>query len=132
MLHTGHLLIYLTKFHIAFKETQHGKYRTFNKITLENGMVGIKARQYYAKEDSMPRCSIIFDAPKILNTGLIVEDDYYRIKSHIKRALGLVYGDENLFYNHNLVRIDYRYDIKVTDASTRSLYLYLYNKTRKQ
>lgn len=130
MIHTAHLIIYLREYHVALKEYLHGEFRTFNKIMEENHMPGIKARQYYAKENNMPRCSIIIDITKILHTGVIVENDYYRIKTYIKRALGIVYGDEDLYDNHNLVRIDYRYDIKVPDAAKRMLYLYLYNKTR--
>lgn len=130
MIHTGHLLIYLEENHVKYKQNIYGRNKTFNKIMEENKMLGIKARQYYAKENRMPRCSIIFDVTQILQTGVIIESDYYRIKSYIKCALGIVYGDEDLYNNHNLVRIDYRYDIKVHEAAKRHIYLYLYNKTR--
>ncbi|MGE8036735.1 phage/plasmid replication domain-containing protein [Lysinibacillus sp. NPDC093692] len=129
MIHTAQLLITLSDYHVAQKTHLHGKL-TFNKIMLQNNIFGIKARQYCAKDDRIPRCSIFIDATVILQTGLIVENDYYRIKAAIKRSLAIVYGDEDLYDNHNLVRIDYRYDVTVPNPLDRTLYLYLYHKTR--
>jgi len=128
MIHTAHLLVDLTGEHIYHKDSIHGKYMSFNQIMKGNNLAGITARQYTAH--GVSRCSIIIDVTKILNSGYIVETDYSRIKRYVKLALRIVYDDESLYDNHNLVRIDYRVDIKVPSASERELYLLLYNKTR--
>lgn len=128
MIHTAHLLIVLKKEHIYHKDNNHGKYPSFNQIMKGSSLVGISGRQYTAH--GVSRLSIIIDVTKILNRGYIVEVDYCRIERFVKLALRIVYGDENLYDSHNLVRIDYRIDKKVPLASERELYLLLYNKTR--
>jgi len=128
MIHTAHLSIDLKEEHIYHKDNNHGKNMSFNQIMNGNNLVGITARQYTAHGAS--RCSIIIDVTKILNRGYIVETDYWTIERFVKLALKMVYSDESLYDNHNLIRIDYRIDRKVPLATERELYLLLYNKTK--
>lgn len=128
MIHTAHLLIDLKEQHIYHKYNNHGKNISFNQVMIVNGIVGITGRQYTTHGAS--RCSIIIDVTKILNRGNIVEADYWRIKHFVKSALNKVYGDEKLYDNHNLVRIDYRVDKKIPLASHRELYMHLYQQTK--
>ncbi|WP_342567765.1 hypothetical protein MKY09_05210 [Psychrobacillus sp. FSL K6-4046] len=128
MIHTAHLFIELTPEHVYHKDSNHGKWMSFNQIMKLNNFIGISARQY--KSHGVYRCSIIIDVTKILNSGFIVEADYWRIKRFVKLSLKMVYGDESLYDHHNLIRIDYRIDRKVPKAIDRELYLLLYNKTK--
>lgn len=128
MIHTAHLLIELKEEHIHHKDHIHGINTSFNQIMKENSLAGIKAKQY--RSHGVSRCSIFIDVTKILNRGNIVETDYWQIERFVKLALSMVYGDEKLYDNHNLVRIDYRIDKKVPLASERALYLHLYKKTK--
>lgn len=128
MIHTAHLSIELKGKHVYYKDNNHGKNTSFNHIMKENGLLGIKAKQY--RSHGVARCSIFIDVTKILNRGNIVEADYWSINRFVKSALNKVYGDEKLYDNHNLVRIDYRVDKKVPLASHRELYMHLYQQTK--
>lgn len=128
MIHTAHILFGLTKEHTAYKGDTHGAHKSFNQIVKDNRLVGISARQY--STHGIARCSVIIDVTRILNTGFIIESDYWRIERYVKMALRIVYGDDTLYESHNLVRIDYRIDKKVQMESERKLYLILFNKTK--
>ncbi|WP_431808734.1 hypothetical protein [Lysinibacillus sphaericus] len=131
-IHTAHLLVTLTPSYLATKTQRYGKNKSFNAIMREHNIKGIKARQYFTREANIPKCSIIIDVTQILQRGDVYEKDYPIIKAFIKNCLGIVYGDSDLYYNHNLVRIDYRLDRVVKDPKHRRIYLLLYHKTRQK
>src|SRR5690606_7363491 len=77
-------------------------------------------------------CKMVIDIPLILNKGNVEESDYEQVERYIKRALSIVYGDEQLFENHNLSRVDYRFDIEVSDENIRKIYFQLFRKLKKK
>lgn len=91
---------------------------------------GISSVEY--SNNSKASCRMVIDVPLVLNKGNVEESDYEQVECYIKGTLSIVYGDEQLFEQHNLSRVDYRFDIKVSDENIRNIYFELLRKLKKK
>lgn len=73
----------------------------------------------------------VVDAVKLLGTPHITENDYPRLRNELKLILWNVLGNSDVFKDHVLLRVDYRYDAIVTDEKERTLLMFLYKKLTK-
>lgn len=74
------------------------------------------------------RMSMVIDAIKLLKNPHISEGDYPLMEKEIKLILLHVLGDPSYYSDHILQRIDYRYDVVISDANTKQLLVDLYKK----
>jgi len=93
-------------------------------------MKGISIVEFSNKPSAF--CKLVIDIPLILNRGNVEENDYEQVESYARKALSIVYGDELLFEQHNLSRIDYRFDIEIFDENIREIYIELFRKLKKK
>lgn len=93
-------------------------------------MKGISSVEY--SNNFNASCKMVIDVPLILNKGNVEESDYEQVERYIKGALSIVYGDEQLFEQHNLSRVDYRFDNEVSDENIRNIYFELFRKLKKK
>lgn len=77
-------------------------------------------------------CKMVINIPLILNRGNVEENDYDQVERYIKGALSIVYGDKQLFDQHYLSRIDYRFDIEILNEKIRGIYVELFRKLKKK
>lgn len=129
MIHTAEFSIQLDYEHINFRKDHYGK-EPINQILNRHMMKGISSVEY--SNNLNESCKMVIDIPLILNKGNIEESDYERVERYIKGALSIVYGDEQLFEEHNLSRVDYRFDIEVSDENIRKVYFELFRKLKKK
>lgn len=129
MIHTAELSIQLDKEHLRFRENHYGK-EPINQILHRYMMKGVSIVEFSSKPSAF--CKLVIDIPLILNKGNIEEKDYDQVERYIKGALSIVYGDEQLFEQHNLSRVDYRFDIEVSDENIRKIYFELFRKLKKK
>lgn len=73
---------------------------------------------------------LIVNVPKVLGRGLIVDDDYEEMKTKVSGLLVEHFGDQSMFQEHTLKRIDYRLDCQVTNPEHLKLYLKLFAKSK--
>lgn len=129
MIHTAELSIKLDKEHLRFRENHYGK-ESIIQILYRSMMKGISIVEFSNKPIAF--CKLVIDIPLILNRGNVEENDYEQIESYIRRALSIVYGDVLLFEQHNLSRIDYRFDIEIPNENIRKIYFELFRKLKKK
>lgn len=129
MIHTAELSIVLDKEHLQFRENHYGK-EQINQILHRYMIKGISIVEFSNKP--IAYCKLVIDIPLILNRGNVEENDYEQVERYIKGALSIVYGDKQLFDQHNLSRIDYRFDIEVSNENIRKIYFELFRKLKKK
>jgi len=129
MIHTAELSIVLDKEHLQFRENHYGK-EQINQILHRYMIKGISIVEFSNKP--IAYCKLVIDIPLILNRGNVEENDYEQVERYIKGALSIVYGDKQLFDQHNLSRIDYRFDIEVSNENIREIYFELFRKLKKK
>ena len=76
--------------------------------------------------------SIHIDLIKMLGRAEIVDSDFDRVDGQISRMIFELFLDYKAVTNSFLVRVDYRYDVKVTDPLQRKLLFHLYGKLATQ
>lgn len=129
MIHTAEFSIQLDYEHINFRKDHYGK-EPISEILHRHMMKGISSVEY--SNNFNASCKMVIDIPLILNKGDVEESDYEQVERYIKGALSIVYGDEQLFEQHNLSRVDYRFDIEVPDRNIRKVYFELFRKLKKK
>lgn len=129
MIHTAEFSIQLDHEYINFRKDHYGK-EPINQILHRHMIKGISSVEY--SNNLNVSCKMVIDIPLILIKGNIEEKDYDQVERYIKRALSIVYGDEQLFEQHNLSRVDYRFDIEVSDENIRKIYFELFRKLKKK
>ncbi|MEK5488193.1 hypothetical protein [Lysinibacillus sp. FSL M8-0355] len=129
MIHTAELSIVLDKEHLQFRENHYGT-EPINQILHMHMIKGISIVEFSNKPIAF--CKLVIDIPLILNRGNVDENDYEQVESYIRRALSIVYGDVLLFEQHNLSRIDYRFDVEISNENIRKIYLELFRKLKKK
>lgn len=129
MIHTAELSIVLDKEHLQFRENHYGK-EPINRILYRYMIKGISIVEFSNKPIAF--CKLVIDIPLILNRGNVEENDYEQVESYIRRTLSIIYGDVLLFEQHNLSRIDYRFDVEISDKNTRKIYFELFRKLKKK
>lgn len=129
MIHTTELSIKLDKEHLRFRKTQYGK-EQINQILYKHMIKGISIVEFANKPSAF--CKLVIDIPLILNKGNVEENDYDQVERYIRGALCIVYGDVLLFEQHNLSRIDYRFDVEIYNENSRKIYFELFKKLKKK
>lgn len=76
--------------------------------------------------------SVIADIPELLRKGDITEQDYSEVKAGLTNLMEVVFGDRNLYRQHRLMRVDYRYDVVVKDPFIRQAYVDLFSKSYRK
>lgn len=71
---------------------------------------------------------MVVDAIVMLGKSNIKEDDYQSLKNEIKKILIRIFGHAAHYKEHVLIRIDYRYDIKIEDKNIQKLLMHIYKK----
>ena len=114
-----HHLRFATEYHnIEIKEIAELVKNSFDSMTVKMNMSEYSCWM-----------SLIVDVPLMLERGEVVEEDYDEVENTIRAMLTYVFGDDRMFNDHYLTRMDYRKDRKVSDAEIRRLYTHLYKKT---
>ncbi|AOM82063.1 hypothetical protein [Salisediminibacterium beveridgei] len=111
------------RFHISGDDVEsvfHGKY-PFAHFNLINQQA--KGRYYL---------SMHIDIVKILGRSDIDESDFTAVERQINSMIFKIFMDWRAIQNAFLVRIDYRYDIQITDPNQRKLLFHLYGKLAQQ
>lgn len=129
MIHTAEFSIKLDYEHINFRKDHYGK-ESIDEILHRHMMKGVSSVEY--SNNFNASCKMVIDIPLILNKGNVEESDYEQVERYIKGALIIVYGDEQLFEQHHLSRVDYRFDIEVSDENIRNIYFKLFRKLKKK
>ncbi len=129
MIHTAEFSIQLDHEHINFRKDHYGK-EPINQILHRHMIKGISGVEYSNKLNAS--CKMVIDIPLILNKGNIEEKNYDQVERYIKGALSIVYGDVQLFEQHDLSRVDYRFDMEVSDENIRNVYFELFKKLKKK
>lgn len=129
MIHTTELLIKLDYEHLKFRKDHYGK-EPINEILHKYMIKGISIVQFSNKPIAF--CKMVINIPLILNRGNVEENDYEQVERYIKGALSIVYGDKQLFDQHYLSRIDYRFDIEISNENIREIYVELFRKLKKK
>ena len=76
------------------------------------------------------KISVKVDLVKMLDKGIIIEQDYELVENHIRDFLLMHFGDDSSY--DTLIRIDYKMDCLVPDERERELLFHLFEKyTRK-
>ncbi|MBY0221776.1 hypothetical protein [Sporosarcina aquimarina] len=132
MVHTFRLVFKLWRKHVWFLRNAYdidamevGKYfgDTFNGVTLT---------VYRRPNKQALYLSLIVDAPLMLDKGEITEGDLLEIEGRLMEILTVMFGDQKLYHQHQLMRIDYRFDSIIEEASVRKAYVDLYNKSYRK
>lgn len=71
---------------------------------------------------------MVVDAIKLLGNAVITEHDYNIIEKTLKMILLYLLGHSSHFNNHILLRVDFRFDVKVEDKNVRELIMHMYKK----
>lgn len=127
MIHTAEFWMKLDYEHLNYRKGHYGK-ETVNQILHRHMIKGINSVEY--SNNLNVSCKMVVDIPLILNKGNIEERDYNQVERYIKGALNLVYGDKQVFDLHYLNRVDYRFDIKVSNEKVRAIYFELFKKLK--
>lgn len=78
--------------------------------------------------DDQWRIHLKLDLTKILDKGSITEGDYARVVEEIQNFLKSQLDDASYYETHVLTRIDYKYDVKLSDKNEKELLLHLFEK----
>lgn len=127
MIHTAEFWMKLDHEHLNFRKDYYGK-ETINQILQRHMIKGISSVEY--SNQLNPSCKMVVDIPLILNKGNIEAKDYDQVERYIKGALSLVYGDKQVFDQHYLGRVDYRFDIEISNERIRKIYFELFKKLK--
>jgi len=127
MIHTAEFWMKLDHEHLNFRKDHYGK-KTINQILQRRMIKGVSCVEY--SNQLNPSCKMVVDIPLILNKGNIEEKDYDQVERYIKGALNLVYGDKQVFDQHYLGRVDYRFDIEISNERIREIYFELFKKLK--
>lgn len=71
---------------------------------------------------------MVVDAIRLLGKPDITEDDYKSLEKEIRYILWRVVGHSSHYRTHTLLRIDFRYDVRIEDEDTRMLLINMYKK----
>lgn len=129
MFHTAELSIQLEQEHLRFKKAHYGEL-SINEVLYSSMINEISIVEISTKP--LVFCTVVVNVYSLLNKGNVEESDYEQVERHIRRALTLVYGDNQLFDQHNLSRIDYCFDVEVLDEHIRTTYLELFKKLKNK
>lgn len=129
MIHTVELSVQLDKDHLQFRNEQFGN-NSINQILHTVVIMGVSITEFRNKQSTY--CKVIIDIPLILNRGNVEEEDYEIIEKHLRRTFSTIYGDEQLYDQHKLKRIDFRLDTVVRDGKIIYIYFKLFSKLKKK
>lgn len=73
---------------------------------------------------------IIINVPRLLCRGVVTDEDYTRVERQIINELTFYFGDNQMFQEHSLTRLDYRIDCKNIPEKLRKLYILMYDKAK--
>ncbi|SFQ61848.1 hypothetical protein SAMN05421670_3004 [Psychrobacillus psychrotolerans] len=73
---------------------------------------------------------ITISLPRLLSKGVVTDEDYTKVERQIINELTFYFGDQNMFQEHSLTRLDYRIDCRNIPKILRRLYINIFDKAK--
>lgn len=132
MIHTFKIISDLEAEHVIYMKENHG-IETYELCgDLGSSFKGVEVCVVQQPYTNKFLASIFVDVPVMLNRGEITEADLPIITRKLEYVFGSFFGDKNLFHQHRLMRMDYRYDVVVESKEHRDAYIDLFEKSLRK
>lgn len=132
MIHTFRIALHLNSEHIHHLRDAYGIEVLEIGSYLGNGFHGVSISGTRNPFNGILNFSMIIDVPSLFDRGDITVKDLALTEIRIKDILGSLFGDRELYNQHRLMRIDFRYDAIVADKDLREAYIKLFSKSYRR